>query len=489
MYSILLRDKPAVHSAIQALKDYNYTIADTQGYYNLQSTVYCSLYRDEYYSELEELIRLIQIENKMSLRVESMTLSKDAQQSINTNATVNDYVESNDRALKVIKTSVKYVIEHARNHTLYNQEASDFLSNDLFTVAVLKSAEKKSMTVFVQPNNTTATTMDRANLFELIICSWCVECLSVPQFVVDILYMALTGTFERDVDVFLQSLNITDLARQRVENILTNTFTFKDYNRNKTQQIERFRHDIYEYQRQIEVGLQSIRRLELEIMEAVTGKAEEAVKETMDFLFGNKHIQNISMDGGTMKFSIVTPLRYYETDILEKYMELNNGNYLNSMSDEMKRLYRAIFIKKDYELNVCVTFIFSVENLKNLWLGRSIGFTNIISISASSTSNCMKYKAMPNLHLTQYQCYGAHKDTMFKALTDGDLVQTFATLIASVQNINFADSTVGRAFIQYILSNKRIPMFIEKSTKTIKTLEEVLDETNNLNTEATTNTN
>ena len=60
--------------------------------------------------------------------------------------------------------------------------------------------------------------------------------------------------------------------------------------------------------------------------------------------------------------------------------------------------------------------------------------------------------AIPQPHLSYYNCYGGNKTHMTLAIKNNDIIGFIAQLIASCQNLNFGDTTVMNRFFKDLLS-------------------------------------
>lgn len=166
-----------------------------------------------------------------------------------------------------------------------------------------------------------------------------------------------------------------------------------------------------------------------------------------------------------------------ETEVFN-YNELAVKNLLKPLRSELKPLYTKIFIESEYQMifRNKLKLDFRTAEIRRFDHGSSV-YKDYIS-----------YGYMSNPHITMFNCFGQNGPTLVKALKTGKWEELIAILLATIGNINFADSVVVSNFnailLKAIENNCEIKFIKNVKTNTMLTINEFLKEVkDNENTE------
>lgn len=176
-----------------------------------------------------------------------------------------------------------------------------------------------------------------------------------------------------------------------------------------------------------------------EISKAITDKEElnKRDEELAEYFASNKAITSVSINNGTIRYEVLTPLKNFDPDIFDSYVD-NDYSILYSACDygtvgisvnDAIRLLRAIFETEEVELMMTGCFDYLP---KNSWRYRGAGSSDGIQ----------------NPHLYHYNCFGDYGPELDYANENGDIVAFAENSIASVSSINLGEACTIENFLR-----------------------------------------
>lgn len=171
----------------------------------------------------------------------------------------------------------------------------------------------------------------------------------------------------------------------------------------------------------------------LRIMETATaqlGKLEDdkSFTEEIEMVAKMECMREFDLRGSAIVMSIVTPLEYYDPELLELNLERNPERYNSILTN---RFFKDVFIDEKYSYYVGNQFLFRLDE-ERVQLPGNLNY-NI---------NTTEQHCLYNPHIQYYRCYGSNEVQIIQAHAEKDLIGYVNALISSLKNINFADSAV-----------------------------------------------
>lgn len=163
-------------------------------------------------------------------------------------------------------------------------------------------------------------------------------------------------------------------------------------------------------------------------------RGEDDLVDDLKRALKTEGVVDFRLDGTCIRFTVKTPIEFYEPDIAEMAMRNYNG--------DIKRVFMEVFAKQNYQMHVATEFIFDLDNPGNCTLPREASYGML-----------QTHQAMYNPHFNFFSCFGDYKQTLYKSHADGDLLMFVNIAIASNKNINFADGAVIRRWMENLNDN------------------------------------
>lgn len=136
-------------------------------------------------------------------------------------------------------------------------------------------------------------------------------------------------------------------------------------------------------------------------------------------------IKNVNIGDTSLKFDILTYADYYDTDLLECFI-----NGYSTYDDEVKCNYitflKEVFLKGKYKFKIQAHFNYSFNHNSRFLENRPVTIDDHAF----------------NPHLYYYSCLGTYKTHMIKAEAEQNLISFVNLALASTRSINFADGAV-----------------------------------------------
>lgn len=185
----------------------------------------------------------------------------------------------------------------------------------------------------------------------------------------------------------------------------------------------------------------AIRLLGLEAKIASGESAEDS--EIMDYFLSNKHLILECVNDSYMTFIVKDYLLYFDEEMaasmisnrssyIYRHPDINYSSYIPA--DDMELLMKAIFIDQTLKIRICAAYRFALNGSVN-------GLQEYDFPAECSTS-------IPNLHIDGFSCLGNYNSIINSFLLKHDYISAIEQCIASCKSLNFADSTVMKAFMR-----------------------------------------
>jgi hypothetical protein len=233
------------------------------------------------------------------------------------------------------------------------------------------------------------------------------------------------------------------------------------------QRINDYEDSINSYYLNITSAIKAQNDLRLKILGLQSMNADEELNTTVDFLLKNKFIKNIKyINSGYLYFEVDTPI-YFIDDVYLKMLLSQDRAYIktNGYGDAWK-IFDAVFIKKKYELMTKTRTMLNLQKLNEMLLGMNThAVQNIFMVGAVGDACFSNANAIPQPHMTYFQCFGNNKTPMLKALQNRDITALIAQFVAACQNLNFADNPVINRTMQLMYDGYTRNKFL-RDTKT-----------------------
>lgn len=181
------------------------------------------------------------------------------------------------------------------------------------------------------------------------------------------------------------------------------------------------------------------RQIVLEEIKKEAGDTEKLNAKDMEiaeYFSSNKAITSVTTQGGTVRYGVFTPLKNFDPDIFDSYLEndcslLYNCDYdsVGLSEGEAIRVLRAIFETEEVELmmNGCFDY-----RAKDHWRYKGADSSDGIQ----------------NPHLYHYNCFGDYGPELDYAVSTGDIIAFAENSIASVGSINLGEACTVENFIR-----------------------------------------
>lgn len=201
-------------------------------------------------------------------------------------------------------------------------------------------------------------------------------------------------------------------------------------------------------QSDIQRCLQKDRELQLEMVGVQDAINSNNNSELMQYFICNKYLNIISCSNNTFNYISTGYLEYYDIDLFERCLKNKNSYFYTDMpsqysSDLIEKLLSSLFgDNRKLKIKVCAEFEFCL-------------YGTIRPIQNSKyLSDFSNHLAHP--HLNKYACLGSNSIYINEFMRDKKYIEAIEQTVASIKNINFADTVVSSAFIRELFnSNKK----------------------------------
>lgn len=166
--------------------------------------------------------------------------------------------------------------------------------------------------------------------------------------------------------------------------------------------------------------------------------------EIMEYFLANKNLTLLNSYDSRVEFIVRAKLEYFDPEMAERAIDNKNsllytrGRGYNSIeTEDLKRLYKMIFLDGVININVCAAFKLSIDGGVSTMGHHSYG---------DEFSNCM-----PHPHIDEYNCMGNYVQIINELMARHDYIMALEQCIASTRSLNFADSTVLGHFVNSLM--------------------------------------
>ena len=233
----------------------------------------------------------------------------------------------------------------------------------------------------------------------------------------------------------------------------------------------------YDIEMKIANNRESIQRLNRDIMQiynsiadlnkellAIQSQGTAYIDDFINYVRKHRLINIIDVSGGSITLRLITPVRYYDPDVIKRYLNKN----IEYITDNKFKNYllTQLFIDNTIEL---ITYTDVELNLKyNSVEGSRVGEDHMPD----------RELPVPHPHLMFFNCWGSNKSHIYNSLSDKNYILAVEQIIAATYNWNLTDMTVLRNFMKYISSFrcKNLKTFKVKATGEFKSYEELYKE-------------
>ena len=270
------------------------------------------------------------------------------------------------------------------------------------------------------------------------------------------LLLALSKTSDTNYKKEMQTLlEDVDLKRFLLRSELSGFERFAREKRydSAIDELNRLEHDMAEYLERYRQACS--KSTEVAALASGYKQAMEEVEEHTEFeeyLYENKHLSNIHIDGSEISFVVKTFVDPYlpdDWDSLSRRGSIFRGyNRVGNLLDDEKNLKMLLdaifsrdhclklkicgFIKMDYYGSSCTSY-------------RDYDF-------AANDPNMKNY--VPNAHLNRHNCFGRNMDDILMQMRDGDMIGAVECCINVVKRINVSESPTFVPFVESLKRNK-----------------------------------
>lgn len=160
------------------------------------------------------------------------------------------------------------------------------------------------------------------------------------------------------------------------------------------------------------------------------GKLEDdkGFVEEIEMVSKMECMKDFDLRGSAIAMTIVTPLEYYDPELLEINLERNPDRYGNILAN---KFFKDVFVDEKYSYYVGNQFLFRLDE-ERVQLPSNLNY-NV---------NTEREHCLYNPHIQYFHCYGSNEVQIMQAHSEKDLIGYVNALINSLKNINFADSAV-----------------------------------------------
>lgn len=262
-------------------------------------------------------------------------------------------------------------------------------------------------------------------------------------------------TIVKTLATLYKDIDISELRKNILREMFKNSFSSERQIRNVQTTIDSRKSTLRDYYNSITDYIKQIKELELKMLMLKGIDTSKMVEEIIQYLTTNKYISSISKaDSNTLRIVIESPIYFFDEKQLEiilktkqSYADTINARTDNKIIDFLKEA----FLEKKYKVWTKTIMNVRTNYLNDMLSGQQRhNVYDILNVQHSSINPVDVY---PQPHLTYHSCFGGNEIHIHKALEVSDLIGFFAQTIASCQNINFGDSTVGTEFLKDIASN------------------------------------
>lgn len=222
-----------------------------------------------------------------------------------------------------------------------------------------------------------------------------------------------TVLFSQKVRAFINDKQLTI--------VINNVISQREYNLNNT--LQRKYNDIENYLTNYGNALREYQDLKSELVRYQNNK--DSLIEEYNEALSYDWIKNVNINDTSLSFDILTYADYYDTDLLECFI-----NGYNTYDDEVKQNYitflKEVFLNGKYKFKIQSRFKYSFNHNDRFLENR------LIDIDDHAF----------NPHLYYYSCLGTYKTHMIKAEAEQNLISFVNLALASTRSINFADGAV-----------------------------------------------
>ncbi len=203
--------------------------------------------------------------------------------------------------------------------------------------------------------------------------------------------------------------------------------------------IENYRQEIANALRMIDEKNIMVMGLECKI----TQKEENGESEIMEYFMTNKRLYLQNATDGLFEFTAKDYIMCWNEEIAERMINnfhsyaYNQGNEIRGpfTRDEMKALLEEIFLKQNFRIRTCGTYVFRLDDM-------------YVSAPREYNYGYEFDDCMPNPHLQRYSCLGSHEQAINEHLKHNDYVGAIEQCVASCRSLNFADGAVMDEFFK-----------------------------------------
>lgn len=178
--------------------------------------------------------------------------------------------------------------------------------------------------------------------------------------------------------------------------------------------------------------------------------------ELYNYIKKHPYLKQVSLyNNNILRFIIQAPFKYYDTDALKAYYKKTDS--IITSNNNIARLFNDVFLEREYTLITECPIKFKLDNC-TVSVDRDISDTGLY---------------IPQPHLIGHSCFGSNGPAITKALGQHDYIFAIEQVVASVQNINFTDTTVLRTLIDYIKAYQTRPTLVEQKTGKILSIQDL----------------
>ncbi len=268
--------------------------------------------------------------------------------------------------------------------------------------------------------------------------------------------------YERLIELFAQRLDMRgEIIRTRLKGFET------VFERVKMQEVSQ---SVSSLQQEYQIGLDKLRRTLNTLQDqqitlaGLQCKIENAnASELMEYFLCNKQLSIIRVNGTELEFVVHGYADIFDEDAFDTCVG-NHNSYLYSQivstvtTEQMERLYRAVFSDRTYKLRLCAAYRADMKN--------SIRPVQEYSFPPESQTY------FPNPHIQHFGCIGGYASRFVEYMSNRDYVGAIDQAAVSARNLNFYDSAVMSQFA-YNLSRTSVKC-IEGADGTLMTPREAI---------------
>lgn len=185
-------------------------------------------------------------------------------------------------------------------------------------------------------------------------------------------------------------------------------------------------------------------------------ESETDLTDHIETFFRNPYLTAININSNNqLFFTVAAPVRFYDEEELKYYIDNKKSAFKNT---KINTFYEECLVsdKKKYDLFLETAFVICPGD----------PYVKIIT-------NVPLTKGLPNEHLQQYRCWGAHGPEIIKAAQLKNYTYVLDLCVATVGNLNFADGIVTSSFYNRLKAyfEQQSPIGIHGTTPALHDLE------------------